>query len=394
MILRQNQMSIYLNNAATTYPKPPTVLAAMAQSLAQPPREAGRSSGMDDVAAACRREAALLFEIADERHVVLTPSATHAINLVIQGLLAPGYCPRPAPVHVITTVLEHNSVLRPLEHLRQRGWIDVSWLRPGLDGCVHAETVAAALRESTLLVAVSQVSNVTGWIQPVEEIAAVAAASGVPFLIDASQGGGAVDLCYRDLPGRVFLAVAGHKGLFGPMGTGLLVVPDGSCPQTLVGGTGVHSESLLHPDRLPVRHEAGTPNLPGIAGLIAGLQFVRTEGVDRLGRQRSRLVQRLRRGLARLPEVHMTPLPQGDGRAGIVSFTLAGWKAADAGFALSQSFGIEIRAGLHCAPLAHRELATAPEGNIRVGLAAFNNEEHVDELVAAVQSLVEVPCAV
>ncbi len=387
-------MGAYLNNAATTFPKPPAVLAAVTRFLAQPPRDAGRSSGDAGISAVCRRELADLFGLADAQRVVLLPSATYALNLVVQGLLSPGHVSGRLPVHAITTALEHNSLLRPLEHLRRKGTLELSFLHPEDDGRVHPEAVAAELRPNTRLIAITHASNVTGWIQPVEEVASLVAGEDVAVLIDASQSAGAVDLNYAELPGRVFVAMAGHKGLFGPMGTGALLVPDATLPQTIVGGTGVRSDSPLHPAELPLRHEAGTPNLPGIAGFTEGLRFVREQTVAKLGSHRQRLVRRLRAGLADVPGVRLAPLPKEDGRAGIVAFTLSGWDAGDLGYTLMESFAIETRAGLHCAPRIHDVLDTLPDGNVRASVAAFNTEGDIEQLIAAVKCLAEAPCAV
>ena len=381
-------MFIYFNNAATTFPKPAAVVDAVNSCLASPPAEPGRSSNGVDPTRDCRRELASLFNVADPRQVILTPSATYAINMVIRGhLLAPPQS------HVITTVLEHNSVLRPLQHLEHDQRIELTYIAPEADGRVDPQEILATIRPDTRLIVVTHASNVTGCIQPVEEIARTAADAGIPFLIDASQSAGAAPLDYGRLPGRVFVAFAGHKGLFGPSGIGGLIVPDGRLPQTFVGGTGVQSEKLLHPASLPIRHEAGTMNLPGIAGLTAGVRFVQEQGVDSLGRRRHVLVEMLRDKLSQFPQCRLSPLANGDGRAGIVSFTHDRWSVEDLGFVLSESFGIETRNGLHCAPMVHRHLGTAPHGSIRISVAEFNTEEDVEKLAGAMNILAGTECA-
>ena len=265
-------------------------------------------------------------------------------------------------------------------------------VEPEVDGRIDAANLLAAARPDTQLVAVTQASNVTGCVQPVEEIARLAADLEIPLLIDASQSAGAIGLDHGRLPGRVFVVAAGHKGLFGPTGTGVLIVPDDGLEQVVVGGTGVQSESPLHPAGLPIRYEAGTMNLPGIAGLTAGVRFVRDRGVEALGRQRHELVRSLRARLRRVAGCRLSPLAGEDGRSGIVSFTLDGWKAEDLGFALRESFDVETRSGLHCAPLVHRALGTLPDGNVRASVAEFNTEEDADRLAAAVAAL-GAPCA-
>jgi cysteine desulfurase family protein len=382
-------MAIYFNNAATTYPKPPTVLAAVERALREVPAEAGRGSGGADPAALCRAELARLFAVPDPRQVILAPSATYAANLVLFGLLSGRGGSRVSPVHVVTTVLEHNSILRPLEHLRDEGRVVVSHVKPRDDGRIEPADVFQQLRRETALLAVTHMSNVTGAVQPVEQCAALAAARGIPLLIDAAQSAGAIPLSWNKLPGRVFVVFSGHKGLYGPTGTGGLLVPDAELPPTFVGGTGVLSESRLQPERLPLRYEAGTPNLPGIAGLCAGVRFVLERGVAQLGQTRHRLVQRLRDGLACMPAVRLAPRADADGRGGIVSFAAAGWTAGELSYALLESFTIHTRAGLHCAPRAHATLGLPADGSVRVSVGAFNTAEEVEALLRAVGSLVE-----
>jgi cysteine desulfurase family protein len=383
-----NSISAYLNNAATTYPKPPEVLAAVSRTLSELPAEPGRSGHGHDPVEQCREELAGLFQVADHHQIAILPSATYALNAVILGLLGeqPG-------LHVVTTALEHNSVLRPLEHLRHERGLHVSCVQPGTDGCVRPIDIAAEINCNTQLIAVTHASNVTGCLQPIAEIAEIAATVGIPLLIDASQSAGAVDLDYDRLPGRVFVAMAGHKGLYGPPGIGALIVPDKTLRQTVFGGTGVRSDSLLHPADLPLRHEAGTMNLPGIAGLCAGVRFVKKQGVDTLGQHRNRLVGILRARLHELPRCHLSPLANEDGRAGIVSFWLEDWLPDELGQVLYESFGIEVRAGLHCAPLAHASIGTVPLGNVRVSVGAWNTEQDIETLVGALDAITT-SCAV
>ncbi|MBN1908606.1 MAG: aminotransferase class V-fold PLP-dependent enzyme [Pirellulales bacterium] len=381
-------MITYLNNAATTFPKPPEVIEAVRACLERPPGEPGRSGGGEDPTQACRQALAELFHVPNASQVILTPSATYSLNQVIFGLLQdePG-------AHVVTSTLEHNSVLRPLEHLRRRQGTVVTHLEPGADGTLDPSELLSTVREDTRLIAVTQASNVTGCVQPIEVFSQFAADAQIPLLIDASQGAGAVELDYGALPGRVFVAFAGHKGLFGPTGVGGLIMPDDRLPQTFVGGTGVQSENPMHPTELPLRHEAGTMNLPGIAGLTAGVNFVRRRGIDELGRQRAELVRTIRHRLEPLPGVRLSPLAHDDGRAGIVSFTLAGWPTEELGYLLQESYGIEIRSGLHCAPKVHAGMGTSSGGSIRVSVAAFNSLSDVEQLASAVGAAVEAPCA-
>lgn len=374
--------AVYLNNAATSFPKPATVVDAVSRWLQEPPADAGRdSSTTQDPGTACRTELAALLGVDDPNRIVLLPSSTHALNLVIHGLLVPGS-------HAVTTMLEHNSVLRPIAHRCRDQGVAVAYVRPDSSDQVLVGAIAQALTRDTRLIAVTHASNVTGSIQPVEEIAALAAEAGVPLLIDASQSAGAIPLVHRCLPGRVHIAFAGHKGLLGLPGTGGLALAEGEdLPQLIIGGTGVRSESLFHPPELPLRHEAGTANLPGVVGLLAGVRTVRARGVETEGAHRQRLVQRLRSRLETVGGVRVLPLARNDGRAGVVSFTIDGWTPEEVGYALQKSFGITTRSGLHCAPLAHRVYGTTPLGTVRASFGRANTEAHVEALAAAVARL-------
>lgn len=375
----------YLNNAATSYPKPRTVTEAITATLQAPPVDPGRTGGGNDIAKTCRKQLSALLNVADPLQVALLPSATYALNLAIHGLVnAPG-------AHVVTTELEHNSVLRPIANRIEELGGEVTFVPPNEEGQVEASAVVAAFRAETALVVVSHASNVTGCIQPIDEIAARCANARVPLVVDAAQSIGCVPIDYESLPGRVFLAFAGHKGLLGPTGVGGLVVPDNELPQQIVGGTGIRSESPTHPSELPLRHEAGTPNTVGIAGFSAGLEHIARRGVEVEGDHRHNLVMSIRRHFEQIEDVQLSPLSGGDGRAGIVSFTLASWSPEDLGFILRQMYNIETRSGLHCAPMAHRTLGTESKGTIRVSLGSFNGEDDVVQLVRAIREIRK-PC--
>ncbi len=373
--------TVHLNQAATSFPKPREVVDAVLGWFDRPPVDAARGGDCaGDPVGPCRQGLAELLGVGDPVRVVLLPSATHALNLVIGALVGPGS-------HVVTSTLEHNSMLRPIAHRERDLGATVTALEPAADGALRPALLAEALQSATALVALTHASNVTGSLQPIEEMAGLAAAAGVPLLIDASQTVGAVPLDHGQLPGRVFLAFSGHKGLLGPPGVGGLVVPDATLPQTIVGGTGVRSESLFHPPELPLRHEAGTPNLPGIAGLWAGTRLVHRIGVSALGSHRATLVQRLRSGLRSLDHVRLFPLAAEDGRVGIVPFLVTGWEPEQVGFVLRESFGIEVRTGLHCAPLALQSVAGGPGGSIRASVGFGTSEGDVDALLAALATM-------
>ena len=373
--------AVYLNHAATSFPKPREVVEAVMGWFEQPPVDHARGGDARlDPVGPCRRELACLLGVAEPAQVVLLPSATHALNAVVNGLVT-------GDSHVVTSVLEHNSALRPIAHRERDLGVSVTRLGVGWDGTVDPGGLARALRPHTSLVVLTHASNVTGSIQRVEALAHVAAQAEVPLLLDSSQAVGAVEVDHQALPGRVFIAFSGHKGLLGPPGVGGLVVPDGELLQTVVGGTGIRSESLLHPPELPLRHEAGTPNLPGLAGLVAGVRLVRAVGVHALGERRAALVRRLRQGLGAVEAVRLLTLSGDDGRVGIVSFSVRGWPPEEVGFVLRESFGIEVRSGLHCAPLVPQALGVDPRGTVRASVGWSTNEEQVDALVTALAAL-------
>jgi cysteine desulfurase family protein len=372
---------IYLNNAATTFPKPSIVVEKVSRYIRELPADAGRQdSATQDPRTSCRAELAKLFGVDDPNQIVLLPSATHALNLVIQGLMVPGS-------HVVTTMLEHNSVLRPIAHRQKDLSIQVTHVWPDLSDQITTERLTEAVTNDTSLIVVTHASNVTGSVQPVNEIAELAAKIGVPLLIDASQSAGTIPLIHRNLPGKVYIAFAGHKGLLGLPGTGGLILAEGNLPQLIVGGSGVYSENPFHPSFLPLRHEAGTPNLPGVVGLIAGIQAVQERGVEVEGHNRHHLVISLRSQLKKISGVRVLPLAEDDGRAGIVSFTLKGWTPEEVGFALQKSFGITTRSGLHCAPFAHQVYGTAPEGTVRASFGRDNTEADRDAIADAVANI-------
>lgn len=369
---------IWLNNAATSYPKPPCVIAAVEAALHAPPREAGRTTGVRDDASMCRTRLAALFGVDNPNQVILFPSATYALNTVIFGLAVKGG-------KAVTTALEHNSVLRPLAHAALREKIHVEIIRPDAASRVTPDRIAAATGPETRLVAVTHASNVTGAVQDIETIAEICAQSNTPLLIDASQSAGCVPLCFRELPGRVFVAFAGHKGLSAPPGIGGLIVPDDELAQLVVGGTGLNSESSMHPSALPMRHEAGTPNSIGIAGLAASAKFVLDKTPAALGELRQKAALSLREKLSAVNGVTLGPLPDDDGRCGIVAFNLRGFPPADLAAALSEIFEIETRGGLHCAPLVHAAIGDAPLGSVRASFGPFNTQDDISAIADAVR---------
>lgn len=330
-----------------------------------------------------REAAAAFFGVQDAANVVFTSGATASINQALFGLLQPGD-------RVVTTSVEHNAVSRPLHALEQRGVV-VERVAAGSDGAVTLEQIRAACATQTRLVALSQCSNVTGTIQPVGEIGRWCRQQGILLLVDAAQSAGVLPI---DVEGDAIdlLAVAGHKGLYGPSGIGLLCVRPGLRLEPLVyGGTGANSSEIIPPEDLPERLEAGTPNLPGIAGLKAGIEFLSGTGLSALASRKREQMQQLYAGLDATPGVRVFGPASVENNGGVVSFLVEGRDPAEIGFHLDREYGILTRVGLHCAPEAHQTIGTFPAGTIRVSPGFFNTAEEIDQLLQAVARLAAAP---
>jgi cysteine desulfurase family protein len=326
-----------------------------------------------------REAIAGLFEIGDSARVVFTHSATEALNLAISGLLKPGD-------HVVSTTMEHNSLVRPL-YLAERGGVEVTWVLADKSGVVDSKQIAAAIRGNTRLVAVTHCSNVTGAIQPIEAIGGHTRAKGVLLLVDAAQSAGAIPIDVNAMSIDL-LAAPGHKGLFGPQGTGFLYIGAGvNLIPLLVGGTGGSSAAAEQPETLPERFESGTLNIPGIAGLKAGVEFVRSTGVTSIKRKEGALVTQLLKGLKTLPNVLQYAPDSAEIRGGVISFTVIGHDPAEIGFRLDNEYDISVRVGLHCAPMAHRTIGTFPGGTVRVSPGYFNSEQDVEDFLSALRTI-------
>ncbi len=373
--------AIYLNNAATGWPKPPCVTEAIRAALETPPFHPGRSVDRSaDALTECRRRLGELLGVDDFRRIVLTMHATHAINLAILGLeLPPG-------AGVVTTITEHNSVLRPLNHLKKRRGITVTVIGLDSDGKIDGRALDRALAGRPALLAMSHASNVTGRVNDVQPAFSRAKAAGAVTLLDASQSLGHVPVRPREL-GADLVAFTGHKGLHGPAGTGgLYVSPDVELQPVLVGGTGVRSDLELQPPEMPTRLEAGTPNVPGLAGLAAALRWHEAEGAEHR-RRADGAARRLRGELRAIPGVRIFDDDDTAARVGIVSFRVDGWKVEETGYVLAESFGVICRTGLHCAPLIHDAIGSAPEGTVRFSVSGFTTDEEIETAVAAVRRL-------
>lgn len=372
---------IYLNNAASGWPKAPGVVEAINAAIQAPPYSPGRSdSSFGDPVGECRARLAALLGVEDPTRIVLTSGATHSLNLAILGL---GLHNR---AHVVTTVTEHNSVLRPLNHLAERGDVRITVI--GLDGSGHIDidSLEAALHDEPDLVAINHMSNVTGRVRDVGPLFWQAKAAGAVTLLDASQSIGHVPVNPKELHADL-VAFTGHKALHGPSGVGALYVAPGiDLERILVGGTGVRSDLNLHPEDMPVRLEAGTPNVPAIAGLAAALRWRESNGPACEANTR-RLGRLLHSGLGEVRSIRMFSSVEDTEDSGIVSFRADGWSVEEAGIVLQESFGIVCRTGLHCAPLVHFAIGSAPDGTVRLSLSGLSSDNDIGQAIDAVRRL-------
>jgi cysteine desulfurase/selenocysteine lyase len=378
---------IYLDNAATGFPKPAAVYEAV--DFAQ--RTVGAAEGRSATRAAmqvhsvverCRQRAARLLGAESPQRIVFTFNATDSLNLALHGLLRPGD-------HVVTSVIEHNSVLRPLRHLADRG-VSVAYVSADSEGRVHPDDVARAVRKNTRLVALVHASNVTGTIQPIDRVGEIARSAGAFFLVDAAQTAGRLPIDVARSPIDL-LACAGHKGLLGPLGTGILYVRPGieeHLQSVRQGGTGTNSEDDRQPNRVPDKYEAGNHNVSGLFGLEAALAWLEERTVADVCRHELQLTSRLLDGLADLPRVRIYGPKSIEDRVGVVSVTIEGMDPQELAAVLDDSFGIETRPGLHCAPGVHRCLGTfATGGTLRLSPGVFTTAAEIDATLGALRQL-------
>ncbi|MEA4993453.1 MAG: aminotransferase class V-fold PLP-dependent enzyme [Oscillibacter sp.] len=373
---------IYLDSAATSFQKPETVGRAMVKALQtmSSPGRGGYPAAMQaaDTLFSCRTELAELFHISEPDRVVFTMNATHGLNVAIKSIV-------PRGGRVVISGYEHNAVTRPLAALGAEIIVAGAPLfRPDLT----TEAFEKAITPDVDAVVCSHVSNVFGLVQPVEAIAALCRERGVPFVIDASQSAGVMPLDMAAL-GAAFAAMPGHKGLYGPQGTGVLLCGDKvEATPLLEGGTGSVSIQQEMPDFLPDRLESGTHNVPGIAGLLEGIRFVRGKGESAICLHERKLALRASEGLRRLPGVYVCARRDLFDQTGVLSFVVDGVDSEFVGNALTEA-GFAVRSGLHCAPLAHRTAGTIDSGTVRLSFSAFNTEKEVDLLLEALPEILK-----
>ena len=378
---------IYLDNAATTAPKPLSVIRTVETALRRYSANPGRSGHTPSVHTAheiyrSRRAAAEFFGLEHEENVIFTANCTTALNTVIKGVLKKGD-------HVIISSMEHNAVLRPLENLRLSGTITYTVAEVGEDDDQTVDAFRSAFNSHTRLMICTHASNVFGTILPVRRLCALAHSNGVLFCLDAAQSAGVMPINMAE-DGFDYLCCAGHKSLYGPMGTGLLLVNNDQIPATLTeGGTGSESANAVMPSYLPDRLESGTQNVPGILGLAAGMDFVRSKGIEQIYRQEISHIRYLYDGLRNVKGVHVySPLSQERPSAPVLSLSVDSADSETVASYLNNRYGIAVRAGLHCAPLAHRHMGTLDGGTVRVSPSVFTRRQDMQIFLNAMNKFV------
>lgn len=375
---------IYLDSAATSLQKPPAVARACSYAISHyaSPGRGGHKPAMDAAAAAfaCREAAARLFQVPKPEQVVFTNNATHGLNIAIKALVRPGGT-------VVISGYEHNAVTRPLHAIP-----DVT-VRVAAGQLFRPEETVEAFRKAltpeVTAAVFTHVSNVFGMILPIQELARLCRERGVPFILDASQSAGCLPVHLEEL-GAAFIAMPGHKGLYGPQGTGGICVRPGITVRPLKsGGSGIHTYLKEHPHEMPTALEAGTLNGHGVAGLHAALGFLKETGTDTIHKKEIGLMRRFLDGIKDIPGLKLYGDFSTDQRAAVVALNLGTYDSSEVSDELSFEYGISTRPGAHCAPLMHQSMGTVDQGMVRFSFSWFNTEEEIDAAVKALKELAE-----
>ncbi|MGQ9509497.1 MAG: aminotransferase class V-fold PLP-dependent enzyme [Thermodesulfobacteriota bacterium] len=378
---------IYFDNSATSWPKPPQVKEAINKFIDEIGANPGRSGHLLSIEAAkiifeTRDLLAKLFNIKDSSRIVFTTNATESINLALKGLLQSGD-------HVVTSSMEHNSVMRPLRDLEKKG-VRLSIAPCSSNGELDPKEVEKRIQSNTKMIVLTHASNVTGTLLPIPEVGKIAKQHDIFFLVDAAQTAGSYPIDI-ETDGVDLLAFSGHKSLYGPQGTGGLVIGERIDEKKMIplkqGGTGSRSEFEEQPDFLPDRFESGTPNTVGIAGLLEGVRFVLKEGVLNIHQYERSLIEKLAEGLLEIPKIKIYGWSKDKDRIATLSFNYLSLSSSEVASHLEECYGILCRPGLHCAPSAHKTIGTFPEGTVRFGLGYFNKAEEIEFALKAIRSM-------
>lgn len=387
---------IYLDNAATSCHKPESVYTAVQDALRNASGNPGRSGHKlslraGSIVSDTRMALAKMFHAESAANFAFCMNATDALNMAIMGVMLKGRDGF-SGCHVITSALEHNSVARPVEYLREKG-AELTVIPADIDTGIDPEEVRSAVRDDTCLVVINHISNVTGTVNDIAAVGRLCREKGIPFLVDASQSAGFFPIDVQEM-NIDLLAFPGHKSLMGPQGTGALYIRSGLVLEPLKrGGTGSHSQMLTQPESVPDRYESGTVNVPGIAGLGAGVRFILDEGIDAIRDKETRLTERLVLELAEIDGVTIYAPSPGHQRGSVMSFTIDGADPQDIAMILDEEFDIAVRSGLHCAPYAHKMLGTLETGGtVRVSPGYDSTEEEIDFFIEAIKAIAQSMC--
>ncbi len=380
-------MSIYLDNASTTFPKPESVPKAIYNFLTNVGGNPGRSNHdnalqTNRILVESREAIAQFFNYKSIENVIFTSNITTSLNILINGSLTLGD-------HVITSSMEHNSVLRPLFNLKNQDLIELDILYANKFGFISADDLKNLIKPNTRMIIINHASNVIGSIQPLKEISDICKSNNIFFILDTAQSAGVLNIDFTEL-NLSALAFTGHKSLFGPQGIGGFIIDDNlnkSCNPYILGGTGSLSHSLTQPDFLPDKFESGTLNMPGIVGLMEGIKFIKGEGINTIYNQNKFLRHYLMEKIRNINGVILYDDQYNNDYTSCISFNITNMDTAELSFTLDSDFGIKNRSGLHCSPLAHKTIGSFPSGTVRLSLSYFNTKEDMDYTINAINKI-------
>lgn len=382
-------MNVYLDNASTTFPKPKAVSEAMYNFLINIGGNPGRSNHdnaleTNRLLLEARESIASFFNFNKMENVIFTSNITSSLNILINGILKKGD-------HVITSSMEHNSVIRPLYSLKENNIIELDIISADSFGFISPADIENKIKENTKLVVITHASNVFGSIQPIREIGEVCKKHNIFFVIDSAQSAGVLNIDFKDF-NLSALAFTGHKSLFGPQGTGGFIINDdlnSICSPYALGGTGSLSYSLTQPDFLPDKFESGTLNMPGICGLLEGIKFIKNEGLNTIYEKNSYLRSYLVEELHNINNVILyDSIEKADSYTSCVSFNIKGLDTSELSYLLDSDYNIKNRSGLHCSPLAHKTIGTYPSGTVRLSISYFNTKDEIDYAISSINNII------
>lgn len=383
-------MNVYLDNASTTFPKPKAVSEAMYNFLINIGGNPGRSNHdnaleTNRLLLEARESIASFFNFNKMENVIFTSNITSSLNILINGILKKGD-------HVITSSMEHNSVIRPLYSLKENNIIELDIISANSFGFISPADIENKTKENTKLVVITHTSNVFGSIQPIREIGEVCKKHNIFFVIDSAQSAGVLNIDFKDF-NLSALAFTGHKSLFGPQGTGGFIINDdlnSICSPYALGGTGSLSYSLTQPDFLPDKFESGTLNMPGICGLLEGIKFIKNEGLNTIYEKNSYLRSYLVEELHNINNVILyDSIEKADSYTSCISFNIKGLDTSELSYLLDSDYNIKNRSGLHCSPLAHKTIGTYPSGTVRLSISYFNTKDEIDYAISSINNIIK-----